>query len=291
MELNEYQDLANQTDQRPGTDERALAFPVLGLASEVGSLVNQYKKRVRDGEAHELFGSKAVIELGDVLWYVANLAEKLGYKLQDVADQNLRRINERWTTPNTTEPARLLDDDFVPEEQLPRNIDVVFEEVASPDGRRQIAVSVDGKRIGDPLTDMAWSDDDYRYHDAFHLTYAALLGWSPITRAFFGRQRESDPRYREVEDSGRAKVIEEAIAAILFEYASEEHFLEGVDAIDFSILETVTRMASRFEVRIRTTRDWERAILRSFEIWRELSRSHGGTVRLDLRARTITVLD
>jgi MazG C-terminal domain len=138
---------------------------------------------------------------------------------------------------------------------------------------------------------MAWVEDDYRYHDVFHLTYAALLGWSPVTRSFFGRQRDSEPQYREIEDSGRAKVIEEAIAALVFEYAREEMYLAGVDAVDFSLLEMVGRIASHYEVRIRTTREWERAILRSFEVWRELRRNGGGTVRLDLRKRTIMVLD
>jgi hypothetical protein len=55
---------------------------------------------------------------------------------------------------------------------------------------------------------------------------------------------------------------------LIFDYAKDD--LDGVDAIDFSLLEMVVRMASRFEVRIRTTRDWERAILRSFEVWRDL---------------------
>jgi NTP pyrophosphatase (non-canonical NTP hydrolase) len=290
MDLNAYQYLANQTDQRPGRDEQALALPLLGLASEVGSLVNQYKKRIRDGEAHELFDDRAAIELGDILWYVANLSEKLGFSLQDIADQNLRRINERWATEIAEEPALLLDDDFPAAEQLPRQIDVNFQEIRTPEGGIRVVVSGGGKTLGDPLSDMAWDEDDYRYHDAFHLTYAALLGWSPVTRAFFARQRDSNPRYREVEDSGRAKVIEEAIAALLFDYARDEQYLEGVDAIDFSLLDTVVHMASRFEVRIRTTRDWERAILRSFDIWRKLRRSRGGTVRLDLRARSIEFL-
>lgn len=290
MELNDYQELANRTDQRPGRDEPALAFPLLGLASEVGSLVNQYKKRIRDGEAHELFDKNAAVELGDILWYVANLSEKLGFPLQDIADQNLRRINERWPADTEEEPALLLDDNFDVNEQLPRKVDIVFEESNPGGGRILVRLTADGVALGDPLSDMSWIEDDYRYHDAFHLTYAALLGWSPVTRAFFGCQRDSDERYREVEDSGRAKVIEEAIAALVFEYATEENYLEGVDAIDFSLLEMVVRMASRYEVRIRTTRDWERAILRSYEVWRALKLAHGGVVRLDLRARTIEVL-
>jgi hypothetical protein len=134
---------------------------------------------------------------------------------------------------------------------------------------------------------MAWEEDDYRFHDAFHLTYAAVLGWSPITRAFFGRQRVSNPRMREIEDSGRAKVIEEAIAALAFEYAREQRFLESVQQLDLSFLQTVRNMASRFEVRVRTFRDWEMAILRSFEMWRALREHGGGILHLDLPARGI----
>jgi NTP pyrophosphatase (non-canonical NTP hydrolase) len=287
MELNDYQQLANRTDQRPGTDEQALAFPLLGLASEVGSLVNQYKKRIRDGQAHELFDRRAATELGDILWYVANLSHKLGHSLDAVAQDNLRRINERWAGDDSDAPPLLLDDEFPEHEQLPRSFQVRFEEIQLPDGSVRVVLDSNGQQLGDSLTDMSWIDDDYRYHDAFHLTYAAMLGWSPITRAFFKKQRDSDPRFREVEDSGRAKVIEEAIAALLFDYASDEQFLDGIDAIDFSMLELVTGMASRFEVRVRTTRDWERAILRSFEIWRGLRAARGGTVHVDLRRRSI----
>jgi len=290
MELNDYQDRANLTDRRPGDDERALAFPLLGLASEVGSLVNQYKKRIRDGKAHEMFDRRAATELGDILWYVANLARKLGHDLDDIAVQNLRRIGERWGTEAASSPALLLDDDFPSDEQLPRHVDITFQEERLPDGKARVTLRSDGKQLGNHVVDMSWTNDDYRYHDAFHLTYAALLGWSPITRWFFRCQRESDPQYREIEDSGRAKVIEEAIAAILFNYAAAEQYLDGVDAIDFSMLELVTSMAAGFEVRVRTTREWERAILRSFEVWRALRDAGGGTVRLDLRARRIDLL-
>lgn len=288
MELDEYQARANRTDQRPGTDEQALAYPMLGLASEVGSLVNQFKKRVRDGEAHELFESKAAAELGDILWYVSNVANKLGFRLSQIAEQNLQRINERWPAEEAALPALLLDDNFPTDEQLPRLVDVIFREEQTANGHRRVIITSNGLTLGDPLTDMSWADDHYRYHDAFHLTYAAVLGWSPVTRAFFGKQRNSNSQYREIEDSGRAKAIEEAIAALLFDYASEEQFLEGVSRIDSAMLNTVRQMTNRFEVRIRTSRDWEQAILRSFEIWRQLKQHRSGLIKLDLRARTIS---
>ena len=82
------------------------------------------------------------------------------------------------------------------------------------EGRKRVRVFADGRQLGDPLWDMSYEEDDYRFHDALHLTYAAMLGWSPIARWYLGRQRLSQPRVREVEDSGRAKVLEEAVAAL-----------------------------------------------------------------------------
>lgn len=286
MDLDEYQDAANRTDQKPGTQEEALAFPLLGLASEVGSLLNQYKKRVRDGEAHELFSARVADELGDVLWYVSNLSKKLGFNLNDIAARNLKRTRERWPSQGEREPARLLDEDFPEEEQLPRQTSVYFLD-AVESNRPRVRIYCDGRELGDPLSDMAWDEDAYRFHDAFHLTYAALLGWSPIVRTMFDRKRHSNDRYREIEDSGRAKVIEEAIAALVFEYASDERFLDGVQHIDFSVLETIVGLAARYEVRIRTTSEWERAIVRSFDMWRALRDHGGGTLHLDLHARSI----
>jgi len=203
MKLNEYQRRANLTDQRPGNGDDALVFPLMGLASDVGSLVTQFKKRVRDGDAHALFTSRAGEELGDILWYVANLSHKLGLDLEDIAELNLRRTGERWPLAGQVVPEGLFDDAFPAGEQLPRVVSVRFEEV-EVDGRIKVQISRDGEQIGDYLSDMNYSDDGYRYHDVFHLAYAALLGWSPVSRAFFKVKRDSDSRLREVEDGGRS---------------------------------------------------------------------------------------
>jgi NTP pyrophosphatase (non-canonical NTP hydrolase) len=288
VDLDEYQNRASLTDQRPGSGESALVFPLIGLASEIGSLVNQYKKRVRDGEAHALFSTKVAEELGDVLWYVSNLATKLGLTLDEVAALNLRRTAERWPITPDLLPRALLDDAFPEPERLPRQGEVSF--VQTYEGERQrVRIFSQDRQLGSPLSDMAWDDDAYRFHDAFHFTYAALLGWSPITRWFFHCQRDSDARLREIEDSGRAKVLEEAVAAVAFEYAREERFLDGVTHLDFALLETIRGMTSRLEVRVRTTHEWERAILRSFEVWRRLRELGGGIVRWDMHQRIIEV--
>jgi len=290
MELNEYQRRANRTDQRPGRvaeeGDDVLAFPLMGIASEVGSLVTQYKKRIRDGESHSLFTDRVSEKLGDILWYVSNFAHKADIELGEVAALNLKRIEERWPTEDSVQPPKLLDDDFPVEEQLPRKVSVVFEEVED-DGAMKLRISAEGSQLGNYLTDMNYDDDGYRFHDAFHLTYAALLGWSPISREFFKTKRRSDPRLKEVEDGGRAGVIEEAISAHVFAYAAEEKFLEGVPHVDSELLRNITGMVSHLEVRTRTVAEWERAIFRSFEVWRALRDNRGGTLHLDLRARTI----
>jgi hypothetical protein len=154
-------------------------------------------------------------------------------------------------------------------------------------GRNRGRGRPDGTQLGNQLTDNAYEDDGYRFHDVFHLSYAALLGWSPITRFFFAAKRESDAKVREVEDAGRATVIEEAISAFAFDYGRNERFLEGVEHVDFSLLTTILRLVSRLEVRDRSAHEWERTILRGFKVWRELYAARGGTVQLDLTARTI----
>ena len=92
---------------------------------------------------------------------------------------------------------------------------------------------------------------------------AAVLGWSPITRALLRRKRKSRPLLDEVEDGGRAAVIEEGVAALAFDYARRHHMLEGVNMLDFQLLRTIKDMTSHLEVSQCTTGDWERQSCRA----------------------------
>lgn len=286
MDFSDYQSMATRTDQRPGGDTGALLFPIIGLASEIGSLTRHVKKWLRDGEAYELFTSEMADELGDILWYSANVATKLGLDLGDIARSNLDKVEGRWPTAEAPAPP-LRDEAFPPAEQLPRRAAVRFEESTAVDGKVEVRMYEGDRQLGNRLTDNSYEDDGYRYHDAFHFTYAALLGWSPMTRSFFDRRRDSDKRVREVEDAGRAMVIEEAIAAFAFDYAKNVRFLDGVAHLDFSLLTTIRRLTAGLEVRGCTAAQWERTIIRSFEVWRPLKDNRGGWLHLDLTARTI----
>src|SRR5438309_1480207 len=94
MELNDYQQAAVTTDLNPGSDGMIIAL--LGLAGEVGELLSEYKKHLRDGEAHQLFEERVSEELGDLLWYVASVSHRFGLTLNNIAAQNIAKNNARW---------------------------------------------------------------------------------------------------------------------------------------------------------------------------------------------------
>jgi len=100
----------------------------------------------------------------------------------------------------------------------------------------RVRISMDGQQLGNELTDNAYEDDGYRFHDVFHFAYAAVLGWSPVARAIIRHKRKSDPKVDEVEDGGRAAVIEEAVVALAFDYAKTHSFLKDVRTLDYTLL-------------------------------------------------------
>ena len=225
MELNEYQRLAKQTDQQPEkenleADPRSIMIPLLGMAGEVGELLGEHKKWLRDGDSYKLFPERVKEELGDLLWYLSNVATKHGLTLGEVADFNLSKTGRRWQPVGVDRAAKkLFDEDYPLSERLPRQMDISIEEESG------IAITtIDGAKYGDPLTDNRYQDDGYRFHDICHLSYASILGWSPTMRALMRRKRKSVPTVDEVEDGGRAIVIEEGISALVFSYAERRNF-------------------------------------------------------------------
>ena len=152
MELNEYQRLAKQTDQQPEpqpleADPRSILVPLLGLAGEVGELLGEHKKRFRDGDSYKLFPERVKEELGDLLWYLSNVATKHGLTLEDVARYNLSKTQRRWQpAAANSSPRRLFDENFPETERLPRRIDISIE---GDSGR--VVTTIDGIRLGDKL--------------------------------------------------------------------------------------------------------------------------------------------
>ena len=95
MELSEYQRLSRSTAQYPRKE--ALTYPALGLAGEAGEFADHAKKVIRDdgGEVTAERREAMAKELGDVLWYVAQLASELGLDLDEIAQGNLDKLLSR----------------------------------------------------------------------------------------------------------------------------------------------------------------------------------------------------
>ena len=288
MELNEYQRLASETDQQPAietpeVDPRSVLVPLLGLAGEVGELLGEHKKRLRDGDSYKLFPDRIKEELGDLLWYLSNVASKHSLLLEDVARYNLRKTQRRWQTVATgAGPRRLFDEDFPEAERLPRQMAISIEE-----GSGRVVTTVDGAILGDQLRDNRYEDDGYRYHDAFHLSYASVLGWSPTVRALLRRKRKSNPKVDEVEDGGRAIIIEEGIAGMVFSYAERRNYLERTEGVNSDLLRTIKDMTSHLEVSCCTEGEWERAIITGLQVWRQVRSNGGGRLKADLERRSL----
>jgi len=96
MHLNSYQEAAKNT-VLPSANN--LAYLVTGLAAEAGEVAGKYAKFIRDSDKSpkDYFNlrEELVKELGDVLWFVAIMAENIDYSLEDVAHINLIKLNSR----------------------------------------------------------------------------------------------------------------------------------------------------------------------------------------------------
>jgi NTP pyrophosphatase (non-canonical NTP hydrolase) len=96
MELNEYQKKSRRTAAYPSIGHPVI-YPTLGLANEAGEVAGKIKKIFRDkggiiGDAERLALSS---ELGDVLWYIAQVCTELGLSLDDVAEGNITKLSSR----------------------------------------------------------------------------------------------------------------------------------------------------------------------------------------------------
>lgn len=291
MDFKEYQKRALETDQVPTEKYREnlieKVVPLLGLAGEAGGLLSEYKKHLRDGPAHKLFKERISEELGDLLWYISNLASKFELNLETVAESNLAKVAERFNHKTAGTGSYHFDKDFPAAEVIPRQFTIEVRQIEEGDSYC-VQSFFEGEQVGNDLTDNANDPDGYRFHDVFHFAYAAVLGWSPVTRKILGRKRKSNPKTDEVEDGGRASAIEEGVSALVFSYAEAHDFFAAVSELDYSLLKTIGYFTNRLEVRICSTGDWERAILEGYRVWRQVRDHGGGKIIADLDSNTVT---
>ena len=105
MNFNDYQEKAASTAIYP--DKYRIIYPALGLAGEVGETCEKIKKLIRDYDFDmenmtaldqllwENKKQEIKKEIGDIMWYVANLAKDFELKLEDIAAANIEKLQDR----------------------------------------------------------------------------------------------------------------------------------------------------------------------------------------------------
>lgn len=96
MNFSDYQKLSRRTAGYPAIGHPVI-YPVLGLANEAGEVAGKVKKIFRDkgGVIGEAEREALKAELGDVLWYIAQVCTELEIPLDEVAESNLAKLLDR----------------------------------------------------------------------------------------------------------------------------------------------------------------------------------------------------
>ena len=96
MEISDYQRRSRVTAVYPDAGDN-LTYPALGLCGEAGEVAEKVKKAIRDdgGVLTDERRAALAAEIGDVLWYVAQLATEADLDLGAIADENLSKLLSR----------------------------------------------------------------------------------------------------------------------------------------------------------------------------------------------------
>lgn len=292
MVFEDYQSVAFLTAR---TKDRTLVEVCLAVLWQLSAQLFRHKLPDIELELNKALVDRPINDtLGEIAWHVSALASIYGLELSEIARKNIEKVSYRLDRQH---PTPLHDAPYPPSEQLPRKFEVAFVTIAKGHSRMYI----NGHRLGDELTDNAYDDDGYRYHDIMHLANAAKLGWSPVLRGLMERKRKSVPMTDEVEDGARAKIVEEAVIKVIHSEGTRLVALRAQPAtatpirlfsspadITFRFLKLIRNIVADLEVEKNRYWEWEDAILSGHDIFHRLRSEGQGTVAIDLDQRSIT---
>ena len=93
MTFNEYQRLARRTQNENLNQEQREDHALHGMAAELGEIHSIYQKEL---QGHEFSTAHVMSELGDMLWFMAELADVLGLTLEHIAAHNVDKLRARY---------------------------------------------------------------------------------------------------------------------------------------------------------------------------------------------------
>ena len=273
--------LSDLEPQARGDDaaDRAFELALLELAGEAGNLAKRFASGAYTNNVDALRG-----DMVKLLRPLGRAAAAADVSLDEAGSLNIAKIEDRWP-PERKAPAPA-DEGFPIDEQLPRQLRVEIYE-REVNGRKYVFQKANGLLLGDRLTDNHIPEDDYRFHDVFHLAHAAVLGWSPTTRALLKVKRKSRPAVDENEDGARANLIEEGLTTWIFETAKRHNFFANTPQLGLDLLKSIKQFVRGYEAEKLPMWLWESAILQGYAVFRELQARRRGVIIVDMDARTI----
>ncbi len=289
LTFDDYQLLAIRTAR---TRDRTLVEVCLAVLWQLTAEIFRRKLPKIELRLNNALAARPINDLlGEIAWHVSALANTYGLTLSQVARHNMEKVAYRL---DRTCPTPLHDEDF--EERFPRQMEIAFVTVSN--GRSRMYYN--GRQLGDELTDNAYDDDGYRFHDIMHLANVAKVGWSPVVRGLLGLKRKSNRATDAVEDGARAKIVEEALIKAIHSEGTKLAGLRGPQPqnvpvrlfisprdLTFRFLNFIHNFVRGLEVEKNRSWEWEEAIMEGHDIFFKLRCEGQGTVTLDLNARTI----
>ncbi|PAT64492.1 pyrophosphatase [Psychrobacter sp. JB193] len=209
----------------------------------------------------------------------------LELNLLEIVERNKFKIRDRFIDINKLKlPELCFDDGFDSDEQLPINFEVHI--IKKSNGKSYLKWN--NVFIGSALNDNHQDSDNYKYHDVFHLAFAAVLHWSPTFRALIKHKRKSEPSIDENQDSGRPIVIEEGLSAWLFSMSKENSIdFTQADNISYDLLKTIRIFVKGYEVEKCPLQLWVKAITLGYSVFNQVVENEGGIIIGNRKERTL----
>ena len=289
MDISDYQQQADATDESSKAPWVGLTQSVLGLSEKIGELSGAIKLRLRDRGAYSATSFRADFEkhIGETLWYLSAVATHFHVDLDRLAQNNLASNRARWGTHRDPQ-GRLFhgrrSEQYPADEQWPKRVELEFASASILTTQFWLpvtSITVDGIPFGDPIDDNTPMEDGYRFHDILHFAFAAMLDWSPVVRKLMKNKRKSSREDDKFEDGARARDTEEAVSNLIHKYATNNNQFLHAKRLDSDFLADIQLQVRDLEVRDRTANEWEECILTAYAVYRQLLEHKGGTVDVD----------
>lgn len=301
--LDNFQRAAFGTRRTEGDDLRDVCVAVLQqlTAQLVRCYMPESEKDRINTEVKEKSDKNILIETA---WHLTALATLNDLKLSEILDHLKAKTDFRGELSETV----VRDKNFRKQERFPEVFEIAFvPNLEDQSVSEMFWLREDGYhlKLGASLQDNHRDGDGYRYHDAIHVAFAVHLGWSPNLRKFMNLKRRSNKEIDDIEDGGRAAILEEMIILQVHTYASKlksyineakgkpssQQFakspFDDPNVLTFEFIRNLHQLSKGYEVFHSKEADWRKAICDGYGMYIRLQEA-GGVLKANMRERTLT---